>query len=285
MLGPQYNDETRDYLLVLQHPTGDSLAGDFTGSETFEAELWAGEDRTAIALTASWATPGEPNVPLGNPTTVDSPVVKLTVLAATVAGLEGVHDWRVTIPATDTVVASGRITLVAAPGSATAPATYCTLREMKDLCPIIESLSGFADSAGFADARGMARVDFDHILQRTYRGPDRNDESSLDHLLDGGTRWGEHDATLQTWLDAGRLVLTTPAGKRIRRWNALMACYHVLRRELGERGDEYRSRAMAFKREADAMIGTLTAEIDTTTTPDGVGDLVISLACHDTIRG
>jgi hypothetical protein len=285
MLGPQTLDTTRDYLLTLSHPDErQSLAGVFTGDETMEGTIWAGEDQAELAsFSAGWAGSID-----GNPTSLPNPVVGMTVTAGAISSLSpGVYEFRVTIPETATEIYRGQIDLRAGPGTATAPSTYCSVKALLDVAPEIANLQAVNDTAGFADQRQTARDMFDALLQSHYRAGGANTQTTLDHLLDGGTsfRTGANDATLQAWLDDDRLVLTTPDGRMIVRWNALTTAWLILKREMGGRGEEYRDRARSYKREADALAACITAEIDTTTTADGVGDIYISLACHDTLRG
>jgi hypothetical protein len=288
VLGPHTLGTTGSYFIELQHPVrGLSLDDRYDGTEVFAASIWPGGDLAAlVAPTAAWATGGVDDVPAGNPVGVDRPVVKLTVAADQTAWLEPVvYSYRVWIPETSQEIRVGSIAFRAGPGYALAPKVYCTYAELEAVAPEVAELAGRGDSGGFLAARGEARRRFEHLLQRHYRHPEAIRDDSLDHLLGHWTRSGAHDATLQGWLDGDRLVLTTPEGKAIRRWCALMAAWAILRREVGDKADGYLRRARLCKREADALVATITAEIDTTTTPDGVGDLFIPLATHDTLRG
>lgn len=252
----------------------------YTNAAILSVRVWSGEDLAPVSAdelpTAEWVTDGSDGL------------VELYFPAAFTEELTG-GRWGVQlrIQADDDVARQiAWLEVADTPGAATPGKTYATRKDLLNVAPWVEQCQASSDLTGFADALHEATMQLDHVLQRHYTGTGENRQTSMDHMLDGGSfRSGAHDRTLQAWLDDNRLVLTTPDGRLLKRWVALMAAWMIGRREIGDAGADYREFAARCKREADAILPCVTAEIDTTTTADGVGDVFISLATHDTLRG
>lgn len=249
----------------------------YTGSETLDASVWPGDDvEELFAPTAAWLS-----APAGT--------VTLTVSAVQSATLTP-GSYSVSLSVDTAIVRVGRLLVLPGPGgTADPPAVYGTYDDMRRVAGswLADLQESGSDQTGFREQRGTARAWFDGILQRHYRrdtGIARQD--SLDHLLIGiGARYGEHDTTLQDWLDDDRLVLTTPAGKRIVECVSRYAVALVCEAQIsGKPDDVWRDRARMFRSRAQNDVASITAEIDTTSTADGVGDLVIDLGTADRLR-
>jgi hypothetical protein len=257
---PQVLDTTRAYRIYLESDqVGGSLAGLYTGSETLSGRIWSGEDQaTVVTPTVVWDTDVA-----DNPDGVDKPVLLMTVPASALTSVAaGTYLWQITVDFATEKIAypaePGTITFIDGPGSATAPAVYGTLKQLKDVCPWIEQVQGFADTAGFADARGLAREWADAFLLERVPAPDRT--------------W------VRTALAANQLLTTGPEGKRIVRASSLYAAHLILMREPGREvgGSTYREMAEEMlngDEGANALIRRGVAWIDSD--GDGVGDYAI----------
>lgn len=275
----------RDIDVTLIDPdTGEAYATNrWAPGDTLTAACWRGDDQaSSFTPTPTWvsAAAGTMRVTIaGASTTSLAPGRYLIRVTATdVSDANRVFEvWR------------ANLDLLASPGSGTTPDVYGTYDDMRRVAGawLADLQESGSDQTGFAEQRGAARAWFDGILQRHYRrdtGVARQD--SLDHLLVGiGARYGEHDTTLQDWLDDDRLVLTTPAGKRIVECVSRYAVALVCEAQIsGKPDDVWRDRARMFRSRAQNDVASITAEIDTTTVADGVGDLVIDLGTADRLR-
>ncbi len=265
MLGPQSTNTTKSYSLTLNGFQNSSLAGYFTGSETFQATLSTGDDQaTSVTVTAAWDS-----TIAGNPASASSPVIKLTVPTSVIAGLAtGIYWYQVVInPGTDNLEAArGRISLRVASGSATALPTYCTFADMTRIVPWIATLMSDEDQTGFAEQRNSARVWFENILFAHDRG------QSERAYFEGGwlTPVMGRSVWLQQQLDAGKLMLRPD----VVRANALYALGEVLESQIGTRdGTPYQALAGMYRAQADSIAKNVIAELDTN--DDGYGDYVI----------
>lgn len=270
--------------LTLRDAGGDPVTT-YTSAATLAATVWPGDDRLAsFSPTAAWT-----DAPAGTLT--------LTFAAAHTAALEpGEYPVLLAITAggltAQQVVATLRIR--SAPGTAVAPPVYGTYDEMLVYAPWLGRLQAASDQAGFREQRARARTWLDSLIQRHWRG-DRGYsgggslDTSLDALYEGGRarRWGAISRTLQAWLDADRLVRTGPTGAQIKECVAKKAIASVCAPQLGSPDKEtsYQQLAVRFQREAEALAGCLTVEIDTSTPADGIGDIVVDLGTADILRG
>ncbi len=267
--------------VTLRDETGVAIANTYDGTEPLSLALWAGEDQAAASLpgsTVAWLSAA-------------AGTVTLRLAQADTATLaEGAYRLRVRMTDGSDLVDcyEARLTVTAAPGTATAPAVYCSYREVQDvLAGWVGQLQDDSDLAGYLDARAEARREFDRLLQRHYRG-DRTwrRQTTLDHLLDGTTtpyRSGKDSATLQGYLDDDGLILTTACGYAVRHWCAMYAAALVLDRLVGA-GDRtpYQAQAARLRQRCNDLAASLCVEVDTN--DDGVGDLTIDLSVIDCLR-
>jgi hypothetical protein len=257
-------------------------ADPYLGSETVTATVWPGGDMPeTFAPSLTWEDPdGQP------------PTLILAVDGDDTAELDaGDYFLQVTIDGSSRTI--GRFRLLATPGEGTAHPAYCTYSDMRRRAGAwLDNLLENSDLSGFLLERAEARQWFDHLLQRHNPRPIYR-STTLDHLLPswwGGGGQGRHDVTLQGWLDDDRLILTTPAGRRIVEANACYALYLACRGQITmEADDVYSRRARSFRSEAENIARGITAEIDTTYTAvdeeadpivyvgDGVADLLVDL--------
>lgn len=275
----------RDIDVTLADPdTGEAYsASRWASGDTLTAACWRGDDQaSSFVPTAAWVSAA-------------AGTIRVTIAAASTTSLAS-GRYLIRVTATD-VSDSNRVfevwranlDLISSPGSGTTPDVYGTYDDMRRVAGawLADLQESGSDQTGFAEQRGSARAWMDGIIQRHYRrdtGVSRQD--NLDHLLSApGVRYGEHDVTLQDWLDDDRLVLTTPAGKRIvdcvSRYAVALVCEAQIS---GKPDDVWKDRARTFRARAANDVRTITAEIDTTTVADGVGDLVIDLGVTDRLR-
>lgn len=279
VLGPQALDSTRDYALDLSGPpSAPSLLGVFDGTESLRVRIWPGEDSpVAITLAAIW----DPAL-AGNPASVVSPRVKLTVPTSALAGIDpGTYPIEGTVnPGTDDVPLlppGSTITFTDAPGTAAATRVYCSAQDLRDACPWIDAVRLPSDLAGFLDAREAASLWFEDLLHRHARGP-----GSLGAEM--GLRWyrrtGARNWWLQERLDAGNLLVRP----EIKRACALHAVGVVLTSRIGAMNDtSYQVLGARYLGMADDLACTITAELDVNA--DGRGDYAIDLGWIDAMRG
>jgi hypothetical protein len=249
---------------------------------------WPGDDRAALALGGS--SVAVEDAAAGR--------LRLDLAGSDTAGLAP-GDYRLQLA----IVAGGRSTrrdlgilrLTAAPGSAAGRPAYCTPDDLRRLAGswLDDQAEHDADQAGFLEQRADARNWLDGLVQRHYRGGSWARQSTLDHLLDGGGgagRWprrrdGRHDARLQAWLDADRLALDTPDGRRLVDACACWALARICDRQLGGgENDPWPARARRYRAQAEHLAAGSVAGIDTTEPADGVADLVIDLGTADRLR-
>jgi hypothetical protein len=138
-LGRQSLNTTRDYGFRLYGPEGaTSLAGLFTGSETFAARLWLGDDSSVSApLTAEWAE--------DSPGALANPIVKLTVARADIEDLEpGVYFVEVILDPDSHDIAvlpdGSTLELVDATSAATDVAVIPSLDDIRTFVPWAEQI-------------------------------------------------------------------------------------------------------------------------------------------------
>lgn len=273
-----YQGAAKSWTVTLRDDNGDPVTTHSSGDSRTVYAFTGDNQASAYAPTATWLSAG-------------SGTLTLSLAAATTATESpGWYQLVIDIGSGPARYHLGRLRLLAAPGAAPAIATYCSYDNMRQLAgawidDLVEMDSGQTD---FAEQRGLARKWFDALLQRHYR---RNTVTprtdTFDDLLAWGVPWrvGEHSAELQTWLDADRLVLTTPSGQTILDACAYYAIHLVCQSQVSKRADDiYQDRSRLFLGRANELAITITAEVDTTTIADGVGDLLIDLGVVDRLR-
>jgi hypothetical protein len=267
----------------------------YTGTEELTLEVWAGDDRTALALTNSTVEWGGTDTD-GTVYTADDGVVTVTIASADTAPAEDEDDPDPPAPGSYTLACSledggetyefyrASLGITARPGTAAAAPVYCTLNDLTKIAAWVATLQDFAeDQAGFAEQRGEARAWCDGAIQRHHRGSSAG--AGIGALLGSiGGRTGRASTWLQAQLDAGRLVLTTPDGRKIVRACAYHALSLILRPQIGSRGETpYQVLAARFAVMAEDELASAVAEIDTN--DDGAGDIAIDLGVIDVLRG
>lgn len=257
----------------------DNLNGaTYTGSATLVASLWPGDGQPAeFAPTVAWEVLADLSV-------------RIVATAAQTATLAP-GDYPVMVSVTEGGATQREIActmrVLAAPGTDDPPTVYCTLNDMTTVAPWVENLRSPTDQAGFAEQRAQARVECDRMIQRHYRGQRGRRQTTLDYLMDGNGvgcwRDGSDDAALQAWLDDDRLILTGPSGLALVRWNALTAVAIVCEGQIDD-DDKYMMLAQKMRMRARELAANIVAQVDTTDTADGVGDITIDLGVADTLR-
>lgn len=279
-----YCGASRDLSLTAYDPdTGAAWTSRWASDDTLAAVVWPGDDLAAtFTPTAAWvsATAGTYTVKWSGAATssVAPGTYKLRVSATDISDSNRVH-----------VLHEAWLKLLPSQGSGTAGAVYTTYDEILQWGPdFLDGLMTSKDQAGFREQRAAARKWIDQAIQNHYRRDTTIPrQSSLDHMLYGtGTRYPVHDVQLQAWLDDDRLVLTTPAGAAIKQAAAYYAISLVCEGQIGvgETASTYRDLAKRYRGMAGNTLRQVTAEIDTTTVKDGVGDLLVDLSVVDRIR-
>jgi hypothetical protein len=218
-VGSQAINTTRERGLELSGVGGASLLGKFTGSESFAAKLWAGDDRTAAAtLSAAWDADLA-----NNPAGVAKPRVRLTIAKSAVSGCTpGTYYLQVLInPGTDDVPVlpdGSTYELTAGPGTGTVGTAYCTLDQCRRFVPWIDQAitKHPAVQLDLAELRHDARCWVDELAMARARRILEKQAARHDPLewvdpitpttgVDLGPGWGVSvypDTTLRTQLEA-----------------------------------------------------------------------------------
>lgn len=265
---PQALDSQRTYELDLFDGSNPpvSLAGQFTGGETFGAAIWAGGSLPA----------------LGNPAVawLDVAAAKLgvTVTPAMLVGLEAA-TYRLMVlinPGTDNVKAfDGLIRLAEAPGAASAPLTYCTEADMLLFAPWLEDLQSERDWAGFLHQRGRARSWLDDILLSKYKWDQAGWWSGSNATAFWTYVVPQYDPGPNKWLrdQLGTNVLIVR--DLTREIVARKAISYVCEAQVGrDPKSPYQALGTRNAREAAGLLKTYRAEIDTD--GDGYYDILIN---------
>jgi hypothetical protein len=245
--------------------------GTYTGSETLAASVWPGDDRAALfSPTVAWLDP-------------DARTMSLSWAGSDTSGLAPGRyrlELRITSGGATTKLDVAAVDLLATPGSATAPAAYCTFDDLRvEAGSWVESLQAdVSTQAGFAEERGRAREEFDRLVQAHYGG-EAFSGIGWPGYTGGPTTFGR-STWLADQLDADALIVTPD----VRRWNALWTLYLVCRRQIGVKADSpYQAMAAGYRAEAEALAKGLAAELDTDA--DGECDVAIPLGMIRTLRG
>ncbi len=119
----------------------------YVGTEALQAIVWAGDDQSALAtLTPTWldAAAGTVSltIPAATTTSLDPAAytISLTVVSASVK-YEGWRAW---------------LRIESGPGSADAPAVWCSYDDMLRFASWLDQIQGETDTAGFAEQRARA---------------------------------------------------------------------------------------------------------------------------------
>jgi hypothetical protein len=235
----------------------------YTGATPLAAQVWPGDDRPVLfAPTVAWLD-------------ADERTVTLTIAPAqTTTVTPGTYPVRLGIGASDARawVPLCLLRLRAAPGTGVAGSVYCTFDSLRRYAGgWLDALYGQGDAsqAGYAEERAAARAEFESRLHGRYNA-----------MLGSGEGLFSRSPWLTDELAAEHLLVTEP----IARWNALWALHLVCRRQVMAKGDNpYLGLADRYRDEADALLPTITAELDTD--DDGQGDVAIPLGTVRILRG
>lgn len=266
---------------------GTSPVTSYLNTDTLTADFWPGADQPAYASapTVSW---------------IDASVAKFLVSfpASVTSGLSiGIHQCRVkaTRGTRTTTIAQFGVELTEAPGSATALKTYCSYADLLKYAPWVAKLQDSQDQAGFARERNDARLWFEDLIHRHWRGGQglSPDLYFVPGVAFGGLaryvtvfRTGARSTTLQTWLDTGGLnggdglISTT----RTIEANACYAISRIAGNQVSPLKDStYGHFATLFGARAESVASLITVEIDSTN--DGISDEYVRLGVADTLEG
>ena len=278
-LGKQAINTSRDYGLDLTGQGGASLLGLFTGSETFSATLWAGDDRTAAAtLTAVWD-----DDLADNPEGVAKPRIKLTVATSAIDELTpGRYYVQVIInPGTDDVPVledGSFLELTAAPGSGTAADTYCTLDDVRRFAPWIDQAAAKHGSVqlDLAEVRARARTILDDRIVSAYVAGVRGGTITRG-IYETYLTVDDTSTEIRAWLDSDKLMVSGGRGEIVKEITARLTIAMVCEPLLGGPDDKMTYQKMgAFNRRlAEQLITSYRAELDTD--GDGSVDVIIPL--------
>jgi hypothetical protein len=234
-------------------------AASFPDDAEVVCEVYAGQDTpTLLTLPATWVVAAEGRVRVDFPALDLDPGVYLGYVKA-----DGV------------AILAFELELEDSPGSATFGPVYLSGRDLTAELWQIESVLGSTatDGTGFADLRSQARDWLDELILKAYRpGLTASPYSFNVPWTSGevGAKW------LSDALAAGALLLTTPNGKRLRRAMVYWTLSRILQRSaITGQADQLLDRAADYGREADNIVMTSVAEIDTD--GDGVANYSINL--------
>jgi hypothetical protein len=260
-------DFARTITILDRH--GDAITT-YTGAAALAATLWPGDDQAALlTLSAVWVTPSAGTARIG-------------ASASQTATLEpGVYPVRLSITASGVVSSAVvlQLEVLAAPGTALAPPSYCSFADMRSVVPWIGELITTEDQSGFSGHRGAARAWLDSVVLS--KVPAGRAAGPRDLVAHGGASSRQWVASL---LDDDALVLTGPDGKRLKRACALFACAEVLKYQVGSRDEtSYQALAHDLRHEAESLARQGVAWLDAD--DDGIGDLMLDLSTLRVARG
>jgi hypothetical protein len=247
--------------LILRNADGSVNTGG-AGAAALSAVVWAGDDQaTLFAPTTTWV-----DALAGH--------VLLSVAASQTSGLTpGLYKVQLSLALGGQTSKKdlGLLRLLAAPGSGTAPTTYCSYDDMRRFAPWIGDLqSGESDETGFAEQRARARTWLhDAIVSRDRpwvwgrSGRVLGEPGFLGTWNDG--RHGDLGPSkwLRDQLDAGYLMTIGPRYDKVREMTAKKSLGYVLEAQLPEAGQrDYATLADRFHREAEWLLAGYVAELD-----------------------
>src|SRR6185312_4210758 len=164
-------------------------------------------------------------------------------------------------------------------GTATPPATYGTLDDMRIYCAWIDRMEHPSRRAQFVRERARARTWYDLLIQRHFRASGYG-ISTIGYPIGGigPYRTGATNTWLQQQLDANTLMITDD----LRECLAKKALGFALEYQLGSTQDTaYQALADRFHAEADQLAVMTTPGLDLDN--DGWPDLIVDLSAADTL--
>lgn len=255
----QARDTSADWAITLKPAPGRPELT-YAGTEALEAKLWPGDQRSAIALTATWqAAP-------------DSIVVSIPS-SAVVALEPGKYRVRVYIDEDKAHAAEFILWLLDSPSADTAAKSYCSGRDVLALLPgISRQINAEEDQADFAEQRGLARDWLDAIILATYDPQGRGDNWDLTDPVWSTWDWTQNNDWLREQVDADAVMVD----QEVKRCSAAYAAYLIARFQPIKRdGPDWRSIASDLLAEAENRARNLTVRLDTD--GDDEADLRINL--------
>ena len=252
----QARGTTRRYLLTLRSKTLAELPYD--GSEPLSAMLWPGGDRPAIAtLSVVWTTP---------------PQIRLTVSAENTEDCEP-GKYRVRVLVGETVAGEQDLEIIASPGLATAPASYCKRVDVRRLIQRIESLK---DVSGLEDSLGAARDWIDAAIVRAWLDQQGGRGGTFEQITSYYAPQ-YHESQIRGYL-ADNLLVVDPHIRDACAYRAAAEIVRPLVAMMGESKVDYSKLADEFERKANNHLYGNPARIDVY----GNGSVVVSLNMHAT---
>lgn len=178
------------------------------------------------------------------------------------------------------IVFEGSLKILASPGTAVLPPTYCTVDDMKIYAPWIEDLQDLkTDVAGFLSQRGRARTWFEDLIHRHYRyggGISRQQNLLIGGMGKTGYRTGMRNPFVVAALANNSLIVTD----QIKEANARYAIALVCDGQVGL-DNPYRQKAEDYFYAASNIAQQTTCELDTNN--DGFTDMVVDLGICDVL--
>lgn len=293
-IGYQPVNTTRVYRLAAAGAARSSLAGHWTGSETFTARIWPGGSYPTVAtLPAAWDT-----AIAGNPASLASPQLLLTVPTSAIATLAPVTYQLEVLVNPDELYFRGSIRLDPAAGTTALPIAYAGLADMEAECSFITLLETYQDgraanflpelilASRWVEQQAMARWNRDIADQARRHSPILwVDPIVPTSGIDGGPGWGPStipDTTLQT-AEAAFAALVRSVGLMqdypadfglLRRITALQALYLTLQDQLGAAPGAEKTQlqdlADRYRRQRQRLMPAWIARVDSNA--DGVPD-------------
>jgi hypothetical protein len=267
---------SRDFQLQAQDSAGNP-ATIFLDTDALATAVFSGEDEPVILSPASsWV-----DAPIG--------IYQVTFNDADTAGTpEGVYriQTRAVRSGRSAVILDGTLLILTTTGSVTARPAYCTIADLRKLAPWIEDLQDDqADSEGFVEACADARDWLDELIIRNYRGGYIGLFGAHSQALAAWGWAGPRRALITNqfikgFLDANTLLLTNPGGRKLVKASAYYALAQICMRQIGK-GVKFGAYAAAFRQEADTLVVSSTAELDTN--GDGIGEIPIVFSATNTL--
>jgi phosphodiesterase/alkaline phosphatase D-like protein len=257
---------SESWTVTLRDPLGDPVAG-LTGEEALGVLIWPGDDRAALAWTAS-----------ASGLDADAATLALEV-AAPADAAPGPYRLRLTVAGR--LAFESPLGVLASPGSGAAPPTYATYDELLRVAPWVAGLEGPYGRAGFEEERHEARAALEELAQAHDRSAgDGGGDPPIGTFAGGwASRPGGHarSETLAGWLADDRLVVTPD----VRAYCCHHAAGTIARRQVGPgKATDYLALAAFHEGEADRRARLLLLGIDTSEPADGAADYWIS--CSET---
>jgi hypothetical protein len=239
----------------------------YVGTEALAASVWPGGNRPALfSPTAAWLVPG-------------AGTISVLVTAAETATLAA-GRYPGSLDLTDgsgAVLEAYRwaIDVLDAPGTGVAPPAYCGFDDLLDYGRAwLRTLQDEDDQAGFAEECGRARSWLNDLI---LAGWTASNSLTLGDPGYGAVLTGQGGRLPSVWLrqqlDAGALILRPQVVEIC----ALKALSLICRSQIGpgDKGQDFARMGRIYGVEANELVKTLRAEIDTN--QDGIPEFAVNL--------